>query len=445
MSLVRSRPLAGVAALGAAAAHRRLRRRGLRHASAPTSSARRPTRSAPTPTPRLDALDEPTGDRPVPRPTSRPACRSRRPSSASSRALEPAVGPRRAPSTRRSTCSSSSQAAIHGRGRPHRRRRGPGGRHQRRVGGARQRSSEQADAKAKELGLDGLRHRRTPPPAPTRRPPPRPPRPRRPRRRRPPRPPSATTGDTAGYVDRRPGGRGRAARRFGTALQSTTSLDDLKSKVPDAPRRSTTSTRPSRSSTPTRSRTRRSTSSAPAWCATGPKVSDVLRRFLDAAATGDVERRAGAGPGGHQHDPEFQGRRRRPARLRARAAGPAARSAAAAPGCASAGGCPPTCPGGPSRSGRRPRSAAVTRSAPEHAVGQPAPERLVQEHDVAAPQQQDRHRQRRSRPGRRRAGPPTGAATRAAAAGGGAVCVGVLTTARIRPAHRSPGAPAAAV
>ena len=39
---------------------------------------------------------------------------------------------------------------------------------------------------------------------------------------------------------------------------------------------------------------------------TGPKVSDVLRRFLDAAEKGDVARGAGAGPGGHEHDPEFQ-------------------------------------------------------------------------------------------------------------------------------------------
>jgi hypothetical protein len=146
--------------------------------------------------------------------------------------------------------------------------------------------SEQADAKAKELGLEvcGTEDTATgadttatvataptltttPPPTTTSS--------------------SATTGDTAGYVDDVQAAAA-ALTTFGTALQSTTSLDDLKSKVPDATAAlddfdeaiAKLDTYTLEDETLDKQRA--------GLVRTGPKVSDVLRRFLDAAEQGDV-------------------------------------------------------------------------------------------------------------------------------------------------------------
>jgi len=98
---------------------------------------------------------------------------------------------------------------------------------------------------------------------------------------------SATTGDTAGYVEDVQAAAA-ALTTFGTALQSTTSLDDLKSKVPDATAAlddfdeaiAKLDTYTLEDETLDKQRA--------GLVRTGPKVSDVLRRFLDAAEQGDV-------------------------------------------------------------------------------------------------------------------------------------------------------------
>ncbi len=98
---------------------------------------------------------------------------------------------------------------------------------------------------------------------------------------------SSATGDTAGYVDDVQVAAG-ALTTFGTALQSTTSLDDLKAKVPDATAAlddfdqaiAKLDTYSLQDGTLDNQRA--------GLVRTGPKVSDVLRRFLDAAQSGDV-------------------------------------------------------------------------------------------------------------------------------------------------------------
>jgi hypothetical protein len=97
---------------------------------------------------------------------------------------------------------------------------------------------------------------------------------------------SATTGDTAGYVEDVQAAAS-ALTTFGTALQSTTSLDDLKAKVPDATQAldefdkaiGELDTYTLSDGTLDRQRA--------GLVRTGPRVSDVLRQFLDAAQEGD--------------------------------------------------------------------------------------------------------------------------------------------------------------
>lgn len=99
--------------------------------------------------------------------------------------------------------------------------------------------------------------------------------------------PGTATGDTAGYVEDVQAAAG-ALTEFGTALQSTSSLDDLKAKVPGARKALDTfdeaiadlGTYTLEDDTLDRQRA--------GLVRTGPKVSDVLRRFLDAAQKGDV-------------------------------------------------------------------------------------------------------------------------------------------------------------
>ncbi|MGE0026210.1 MAG: hypothetical protein AB7O78_03965 [Thermoleophilia bacterium] len=95
------------------------------------------------------------------------------------------------------------------------------------------------------------------------------------------------TGDTAGYVNDVQTAAA-ALTTFGTALQSTSSLDDLKAKVPDATAAlddfdaaiAKLNTYSLGEETLDKQRA--------GLVRTGPKVSDVLRRFLDAAQKGDV-------------------------------------------------------------------------------------------------------------------------------------------------------------
>ena len=146
--------------------------------------------------------------------------------------------------------------------------------------------SDQADAKAKELGLEvcGTEDTATgadttatvtTAPAPTTT-----------------APPSttsspATTGDTAGYVDDVQAAAA-ALTTFGTALQSTTSLDDPKAKVPDATA-ALDDFDEAIAKLDTYSLSDETLDKQRAGLVrTGPKVSDVLRRFLDAAEEGDV-------------------------------------------------------------------------------------------------------------------------------------------------------------
>jgi hypothetical protein len=98
---------------------------------------------------------------------------------------------------------------------------------------------------------------------------------------------SAPAGDTGTYVEDVQEAAG-ALTEFGTALQSTTSLDDLKAKVPDATAALDTFDKAISDleaytlddATLDRQRA--------GLVRTGPRVSDVLRRFLDAAQDGDV-------------------------------------------------------------------------------------------------------------------------------------------------------------
>jgi hypothetical protein len=95
------------------------------------------------------------------------------------------------------------------------------------------------------------------------------------------------TGDTAGYVEDVQAAAG-ALTTFGTALQSTTSLDDLKAKVPDATQALDEFDQAiAKLDTYTLSDDTLDNQRA-GLVRTGPKVSDVLRRFLDAAQKGDV-------------------------------------------------------------------------------------------------------------------------------------------------------------
>ena len=95
------------------------------------------------------------------------------------------------------------------------------------------------------------------------------------------------TGDTAGYVEDVQAAAG-ALTTFGTALQSTTSLDDLKDKVPDATQ-ALDDFDAAIAKLDTYSLSDGTLDNQRAGLVrTGPKVSDVLRRFLDAAQKGDV-------------------------------------------------------------------------------------------------------------------------------------------------------------
>ncbi|HTI32177.1 MAG TPA: hypothetical protein VL422_00785 [Miltoncostaea sp.] len=95
------------------------------------------------------------------------------------------------------------------------------------------------------------------------------------------------TGDTAGYVEDVQAAAG-ALTTFGTALQSTTSLDDLKTKVPQATAAlDDFDTAIARLKAYTLSDATLDKQRA-GLVRTGPKVSDVLRRFLAAAQKGDV-------------------------------------------------------------------------------------------------------------------------------------------------------------
>jgi hypothetical protein len=95
------------------------------------------------------------------------------------------------------------------------------------------------------------------------------------------------TGDTAGYVEDVQAAAG-ALTTFGTALQSTTSLDDLKAKVPEATQALDEFDQAiAKLDTYTLSDDTLDNQRA-GLVRTGPKVSDVLRRFLDAAQKGDV-------------------------------------------------------------------------------------------------------------------------------------------------------------
>jgi len=97
----------------------------------------------------------------------------------------------------------------------------------------------------------------------------------------------AAAGDTAGYVTDVQAAAA-ALSTFGTALQSTTSLDDLKAKVPGATAALDDFDQAiAKLDTYTLSEARLDEQRA-GLVRTGPKVSDVLRRFLDAAQKGDV-------------------------------------------------------------------------------------------------------------------------------------------------------------
>jgi hypothetical protein len=143
--------------------------------------------------------------------------------------------------------------------------------------------NDQADAKAKELGLEvcgtedtGGATTATTATAPT-----------APTTPTAPATSGATTGDTAGYVEDVQAAAG-ALTTFGTALQSTTSLDDLKSKVPGATAALDDFDQAiAKLDTYTLSEATLDEQRA-GLVRTGPKVSDVLRRFLDAAQKGDV-------------------------------------------------------------------------------------------------------------------------------------------------------------
>lgn len=94
-------------------------------------------------------------------------------------------------------------------------------------------------------------------------------------------------GDTAGYVDDVQAAAA-ALTTFGTALQSTSSLDDLKSKVPDATA-ALDDFDAAIAKLDTYSLDENTLDEQRAGLVrTGPKVSDVLRRFLAAAQKGDV-------------------------------------------------------------------------------------------------------------------------------------------------------------
>ena len=144
--------------------------------------------------------------------------------------------------------------------------------------------NEQADAKAKELGLtvcgsDDAQIDTTTPTAPTT--------PTTPTTATTATAPTTGTGDTAGYVTDVQAAAG-ALTEFGTALQSTTSLSDLKEKVPQATEAlDTFDTAIAKLGTYTLVDATLDRQRA-GLVRTGPKVSDVLRRFLDAAARGDV-------------------------------------------------------------------------------------------------------------------------------------------------------------
>lgn len=143
--------------------------------------------------------------------------------------------------------------------------------------------NEQADAKAKELGLtvcgtddqqsptaSSTETAPTPPPATTA-----------------PETPAPTAGDTTGYVaDVQSAATSLSA--FGTLLQGTTGIDDLKSKAAQAQGNlddfdaAIAKLDGYTLDIPNLDKQRAG------LARTGPKVSDVLRRFLDAASAGDI-------------------------------------------------------------------------------------------------------------------------------------------------------------
>jgi hypothetical protein len=143
---------------------------------------------------------------------------------------------------------------------------------------------EQADAKAKELGLTvcgdedgGTGTTASTATAPT---------------ATAPAPATDTTasgpaGDTGTYVEDVQEAA-TALTEFGTALQSTTSLDDLKAKVPDATAALDTFDQAISDLEAYTLDDATLEQQRAGLVRTGPKVSDVLRRFLDAAQEGDV-------------------------------------------------------------------------------------------------------------------------------------------------------------
>lgn len=98
----------------------------------------------------------------------------------------------------------------------------------------------------------------------------------------------AQSGETAQYVADVQEAAG-ALQTFGQLLQGTTSVDDLRAKIPEAQENldefdaAIAQLDGYTLSDPTLEQQRAGLAE------TGPKVSDVLRRFLDAASTGDVE------------------------------------------------------------------------------------------------------------------------------------------------------------
>jgi hypothetical protein len=113
------------------------------------------------------------------------------------------------------------------------------------------------------------------------------------------------TGDTAGYVEDVQSAA-TALTTFGTALQSTTSLDDLKAKVPDA-KEALDQFDQAIAKLETYSLSDATLDKQRAGLArTGPNVSDVLRRFLDAAQKGDVSAVQGLVPEVTSAITEFQ-------------------------------------------------------------------------------------------------------------------------------------------
>lgn len=100
--------------------------------------------------------------------------------------------------------------------------------------------------------------------------------------------PTATgTGDTAGYVTDVQSAA-TALQEFGTILSTSTGISDLKTKVPEAQKSLDTFDAAIAKLDDYTLGIPRLDEQRTGLAATGPKVSDVLRRFLDAAASGDL-------------------------------------------------------------------------------------------------------------------------------------------------------------